>query len=468
MSAIRLSDHFNYGRLIKFTLPSILMMIFTSIYGMVDGYFVSNYIGKTEFAALNLIWPFPMVIGAIGYMFGAGGTALVSKTLGEGDREKASRIFSLIIYSLAGLGTLLGIAGLLLVRPVAIMMGASGELLEQAVIYGSIIMAGIPTFMLQCAFQPLMVTAERPKLGFWITLASGLTNMVADWLLIGVLGGGLEAAAAATVLSQVVGAAWPILFFALPNRSLLRFSRAERDFGALVKTCSNGMSEFVSNVALSLVSMIYNARLLALAGENGVSAYGVIMYVALLFLAVFFGYSMGAAPVISFHFGAGNLEEVRNIRRRSLVIQTCFALVSTGAAMVSARWIAGIFTGYDRELWELSTRAFRLYSLSFLLSHFNIFASAFFTALNDGITSAKISLSRMFIFQISAVLLLPLAIGLDGIWLAMPASEVCCCILSAHYYRLYSNRTGRINTSAISENSMPDMVPTAKSNQKTS
>ena len=430
---IQLSDHFGYTRLIRFTIPSIVMMIFTSIYGMVDGYFVSNCVGKTEFAALNLIWPFPMILGAIGFMIGSGGTALISKTLGEGDKARANGLFSMLVYFALGIGIILDIIGMSVMRPVARLLGASGEMLEFAVAYGNIIMAFMPTFMLQVSFQSFMIAAEKPTLGLIVTLVSGFTNIILDWLLIGVLGYGLEAAAIATVASQIVGSVWPLIYFSVRNSSLLRLGRPIIDFKALAKTCTNGISELISNLAVSLMSMVYNLQLIRICGEDGVAAFGVIMYVAILYLAVYFGYTMGVMPVIAYHYGAGNKKELHNLKRRSLILLSCVAIVLTSAAILMSGWIARIFTGYDEALCKMSERAFALYSVGFLGSWFNVFASSFFTALNDGKTSGIISFSRMFGFQLIAVLLLPLILGLDGVWLAMPAAELCSAIVSATF-----------------------------------
>ena len=430
---IQLSDHFGYTRLIRFTIPSIVMMIFTSIYGMVDGYFVSNCVGKTEFAALNLIWPFPMILGAIGFMIGSGGTALISKTLGEGDKARANGLFSMLVYFALGIGIILDIIGMSVMRPVARLLGASGEMLEFAVAYGNIIMAFMPTFMLQVSFQSFMIAAEKPTLGLIVTLVSGFTNIILDWLLIGVLGYGLEAAAIATVASQIVGSVWPLIYFSVRNSSLLRLGRPIIDFKALAKTCTNGISELISNLAVSLMSMVYNLQLIRICGEDGVAAFGVIMYVAILYLAVYFGYTMGVMPVIAYHYGAGNKKELQNLKRRSLILLSCAAIVLTSAAILMSGWIARIFTGYDEALCKMSERAFALYSVGFLGSWFNVFASSFFTALNDGKTSGIISFSRMFGFQLIAVLLLPLILGLDGVWLAMPAAELCSAIVSATF-----------------------------------
>lgn len=432
--AIQLSDHFDYRRIIRFTFPSIAMMVFTSIYGMVDGYFVSNYVGSDEFAALNFIWPVTMIFASVGFMLGTGGSALVAKKLGEGERHRANRYFSMIVYFAIILGTVLTIMGLFALEPIAKLMGAEGKLLDDALKYGYIIMAAVPTFILQAALPPFIIVAERPKLGLWITVGAGLTNMVLDFLLVGLLRGGLVGAAAATVASQLVGAALPLIFFILPNGTTLRLREPSRNIRALGKACMNGMSELVTNVSLSIISIIYNVRLLEMAGADGVSSYGVIMYVAMLFLAIFFGYSMGISPVISFHFGAGNGAELKSLFCKSQVIQWIAAVAMSAAAILSARAIAEVFTGYDKNLCDMAENAFRLYAISFLLSQFNIFASSFFTALNDGVRSAVISFSRMLLFQITAIFVLPLFLGLDGIWLAMPAAELACMIVSAVFY----------------------------------
>lgn len=439
---IRLSEHFSYGKLLRFTFPSVAMLLFCSIYGMVDGFFVSNYVGATQFAALNLIWPYTMVLGAVGFMIGSGGTALVSKTLGEGKPKLANEYFSMMIYAAIVIGLFLDILGLSLMRPVARLMGADGELLEYAVQYGNIIMAAMPTFMLQCVFQPFMVTAERARLGLWFTVASGLTNMFFDWLFIGVFGWGIRAAAAATVLSQVVGFALPMIYFLRRNNSLLRLGRPSTDMRAFFKACSNGMSELVTNLSISLVGMLYNQRLLLLAGENGVNAYGVISYVSYLFLAMFLGYSMGISPVVGFNYGARNRPELRSLRRKSIVLLSLAALVVGTAGLCFSDSIASFFADGDLEFKDMAARAFRLYSFSYFLSHYNIFASAFFTALNNGKVSAAISFSRTILLQVGAILLLPCVLGLDGIWLAMPLSELLCSLLSFILFQAYRRRYG--------------------------
>ena len=420
---IKLSDHFTYGKLLKFTLPSIVMMIFTSIYGVVDGFFVSNFAGKTAFTAVNFIFPLLMILGSLGFMFGTGGSALVARILGEKDAEKANRTFSLIVYVSLGLGVLVAVAGIVLIRPIARLMGAEGEMLENCVLYGRIILCALPAFVLQMEFQSFFVTAEKPKLGLAVTVASGVTNMVLDWVLVGVFPFGLAGAAVATAMSQVVGGVIPLAYFGRKNGSLLRLGKTRFDGKALLKTCTNGSSELMSNVSMSLVSMLYNIQLLALAGENGVSAYGTMMYVNMIFLAIFIGYSIGTAPVVGYHLGAENYPELKNLLKKSAVTIGVGSGAMLGLGFVLAQPLSILFVGYDPVLCELTVHGFYIFAISFLFVGFAIFFSGFFTALNDGLTSAIISFLRTLVFQIAAVLLLPLIWGIDGIWWSIVVAE---------------------------------------------
>jgi len=421
---IQLSDHFTYQKLFRFTFPSIVMMIFTSIYGVVDGFFVSNFVGKTPFAAVNFIYPFIMVLGAVGFMFGTGGSALIAKTLGEGERERANRLFSLIVYASAASGGVIALLGCLTIRPIAALLGAEGVLLENCVLYGWIILLALPAFMLQFAFQSFFITAEKPQLGLAVTVASGVTNMVLDALLVAVFPMGLVGAALATALSQVVGGMIPLFYFFRPNTSLLRLTATHWDGRALLRTCTNGSSELMSNISMSLVSMLYNAQLMSYAGENGVAAYGVLMYVNMVFLAAFIGYSVGTAPVVGFHYGAGNHGELKNLLKKSLVIIGGFSVGMLLLAEGLARPLSGIFVGYDQELLALTLRGFLIYSFSFLFAGIAIYGSSFFTALNNGLISALISFLRTLVFQIAAVIIFPLIWKIDGIWISIVAAEL--------------------------------------------
>ncbi len=427
---IKLSESFTYKKLLRFTLPSIVMMIFTSIYGVVDGFFVSNFVGKTPFAAVNFIMPFLMILGAIGFMFGTGGSALVSKTMGEGNHEKAKRIFSLLIYVSAGCAVVIAAVGVTLLRPLASLLGAEGEMLENCVRYGRIILVALPAYILQFEFQSFFVTAEKPQLGLAFTVAAGVTNMVLDALLVAVFPFGLEGAAAATAISQAVGGIAPLVYFARPNKSLLRLTKTRFDGKILLKTCTNGSSELMSNISMSLVGMLYNVQLMKYAGEDGVAAYGVLMYVNMIFLAAFIGYSVGTAPVIGYHYGAQNHAELKSLLGKSTRIISVFAVCMFALAEILARPLASIFVGYDAGLTELTVRAFSIFSFSFLFAGFSIFGSSFFTALNNGLISAAISFLRTLVFQIAAVLILPVFLQIDGIWYSIVVAEVVAVIVT--------------------------------------
>ena len=391
---IKLSEHFTYGRLLRFTVPSIIMLVFTSIYSVVDGFFVSNFAGKAEFTAVNFIMPFLMALGCIGFMFGTGGGALIAKLIGEGDEERANRIFSFLIYISLALGIVFAAVGIAVLRPVARALGAEGELLDNCVLYGQIILVALPAFILQYEFQCLFSTAEKPKLGLYVALASGLTNFALDALFIAGFKWGLIGAASATAIGQLVGGGLPLIYFARKNGSLLHLGRFKFDGKALVKTITNGSSELLSNISASIVSMLYNAQLLHYAGEDGVAAYGVLMYVGFVFVAIFIGYSVGVAPIVSYHFGAKSYDELRSLFVKNLVVISVTALLMFGTAELLCGVIARIFVSYDEALLSLTYRAFRLYSLCFLFSGFPILGSSFFTALNSGLLSAIISFCR--------------------------------------------------------------------------
>ena len=426
---IQLSDHFTVGRLLRFTLPSILMMLFTSVYSIVDGLFVSNLVGDMAVAAVNFVMPLLMVLGALGTMLGTGGCALIAMTLGEGQREKANRIFTFLTVITLCSGAALAVVGVAFLRPLLVLMGAEGDMLDGCIRYGRIVLLALPFFMLQYAFQSFFVVAEKPRLGLAVTAIAGVANMALDALLVPLWG--LEGAAAATSVSQLLGSAIPLAYFARPNTSLLRFTRFRFDGRALMRTCTNGSSELMSNVSMSLVSMLYNIQLLKMAGEDGVSAYGVLMYVNMIFLAIFIGYSVGVSPVIGYHYGAANHAELRSLRRRSTAIILLCSLCMFLLAEALARPLAVIFVGYKQTLCEMTVRAFVICSFSFLFSGFGIFGSSFFTALNDGLTSALISFLRVLVFQVAAVLLMPLFWGLDGVWGSIVVAEALAVVVTA-------------------------------------
>lgn len=421
---IQLSDHFTFQRLLRFALPTVVMMIFTTIYGVVDGLFVSNFVGKTSFAAVNFIMPLLMILGCVGFMFGSGGGALIAKTLGENDQEKANELFSMVVYVAGVCGIGLAAIGFVSVRPIAVLMGATGELLENSVLYGRIILLALPFFILQYEFQCLFATAGKPNLGLIITVTAGLTNVVLDALFVAVFRWGLEGAAIATAFSQLVGGVVPLFYFGRENSSYLRLGKLKFDGKALLKSCTNGCSELMSNISVALVSILYNLQLMRWAGENGVAAYGVLMYVSDIFQAVFMGYAIGVAPVTGYHYGAQNFDELKSLRRKSTALTMIFSVIMFAAGQTLARPLSLVFVGYDKTLLDMTLHAFRIFSFSFLLSGFSIFGSSFFTALNDGVTSATISFLRTFVFRCSMVIVLPMIWELDGIWVSVVFAEV--------------------------------------------
>lgn len=428
---IKLSEHFTYTKLIKFVFPSVMMMVFTSVYGMVDGLFVSNFAGKTPFAAINLIWPLIMLLGALGFMIGTGGTAIVAKTMGEGEKEKANRYFSMLVYATVIGGTVIAAIGWFLLRPVSMLLGAEGAMVEDCVLYGRIICAALPFFMLQNVFQSFFVTAEKPKLGLFVTIGAGVANMVLDALFIAVFGWGLAGAAAATGISQLVGGVVPLLYFTRKNDSLLRLGKTSFYGKVLWKTATNGSSELMSSASASVVTTLFNFQVLKFAGEDGIAAYGVLMYVSFVFAAISIGYAVGASPVVSYHFGAGNKAELKNLFKKSLLLVGAAGVLMFLLGQLLAVPLSALFAGYDKGLYDLTVRAFRLFAFGFLFSGLNIFGSAFFTALNNGWISALLSFSRTLVFQLAGVLLLPLVLQIDGVWLSMVVAELMSFALTA-------------------------------------
>ena len=420
----RLSEHFTYQKLLRFVLPSIIMMIFTSIYGVVDGLFVSNYVGKTAFAGLNLIMPFIMALSALGFMMGTGGSAIVANTLGEGKKKKANEYFSLLVYVTFVGGIIFSVLGITLTKQVSSALGATGELLDNCILYGRIIFLSMPAFMLQNVFQCFFVTAERPKLGLTVIVLAGVTNMILDFLFIAVFGWGLAGAAFATVCGECVGGLLPLVYFGRKNASPFRLGKTKLYWNILGKTCTNGSSELMTNLSSSIVNTLFNFQLMHFAGEDGVAAYGTLMYVNFIFAAIFLGYSIGSAPIVSYHYGARNSEELKNLLTKSLKMIGVWSVALFALAQLIASSLARIFVGYDPNLFDLTRHGFRIFCLAFLVNGFNIYGSSFFTALNNGLLSALISFLRTLVFQIASVLLLPMLFGIDGIWGAVFVAEI--------------------------------------------
>jgi len=420
---IQLSDHFSYGRLLRFTFPAMVMMVFTSLYGVVDGLFVTNFAGKTALAAINFVYPVLIILATFGYMFGTGGSALVAKTMGERKEEKANRLFSLFVYICIVLGVLFAVAGVFLLRPLLELFGAQGLMLEQAVLYGKILLVSMPFWNLQFLFQIFFVTAEKPRLGLYVTLLAGITNMVLDALFIAVFHWGITGAAVATALSQIVGGGIPLFYFFGKNTSRLRLGKTEFDGKATLKAMTNGFSELVNGISGSLVGILYNIQLIWYAGEDGVAAYSIMMYVSMVFVGIFFGYANGSAPIVGFHYGAQNHGELKSLRRKSIVLNVAASVAMLLVSELLAVPLSKVFAGYDGAFYDMTLKGFRIYAVSFLFSGMAIFGSSFFTALNNGLVSGFLSFARTMIFQVSCVLIFPLWWGIDGIWFSLVAAE---------------------------------------------
>lgn len=421
---------YSYKSLIKAVLPSIFTMVFLSAYSIVDGFFVSNFVGKTAFAAVNLVMPLIMGIAAIGFMLGAGGSALVAKTLGEGDGVKANKLFSMVVYFNLILGVLFSVLGAVFIKPISIFLGATENMLGDCVTYGTILLSAEFLFMTQNVFQNFFVAAGKAKLGFLTTVSAGVTNMVLDAVLVGALRLGLVGAAAATVIGYGVGSIIPAVYFSVKNGSALRLTLARLQLKPLIKSCTNGSSEFLTNVSQSIVGMLFNMQLLKFAGEDGVAAYGIIMYVGFVFMAVFFGYALGVAPIVSYQFGAKNTTELKNLLVKSLVINASIGIFMLVITESLARPLSMIFANYDKDLLELTVNALRLYGIAYLIAGFNVFGSAYFTALNDGLVSAVISVGRTLVLQVATVLIMPIFFGLNGVWLSVAVAEALALIIT--------------------------------------
>lgn len=427
---IELSEHFTYQKLIRFTIPTIVMMIFTSIYGVVDGIFVSNFVGSDSFAAVNLIMPALMIFGAIGFMIGTGGSALVSKTIGEGDNKKANKYFSMLIYLLIIVGLILTIIAVLMVKPMSKLLGAEGEILEDCITYGAVLIMFLIPFVLQNCFQSFLIVAEKPTFGLVISIITGISNMTLDWLFMYVFKLGIFGAALATGISQTIGGIVPLIYFIRPNKSKLKLVKTKIEWKAIIQACVNGSSEMLTNLSLSLVNMLYNMQLMKYIGADGVVAYGIIMYVGFIFTGTYLGYSIGTAPIIGYHYGAGNTDELKNLLKKSIKLIGITSLIMTIIAEISSKILASIFVSYDIELLNMTSNAIRIFSISYLISGFNIFSSSFFTALNNGIVSAAISFLRTLLFQIAMIFILPAIWGVNGIWLAVVFAEILSLIVS--------------------------------------
>ena len=429
---IELAGHYTHRRIVRSVLPSIGMVLVTSIYSIVDGFFVANFAGKPGFAAVNLTFPAIMMIGSLGLMIGTGGAALVAKIKGEGYPEKANRVFTMLVQFCLALGVVMGVALAIGAPAVARWLGADAPMMDECVTYIRLNMIGMPGFVLQCAFQSFYMAAERPQLGTLMSVVAGVTNVVLDAILVWALGLGVTGAAIATTAGCLVGGLFPLFYFSSRhNRGTLRIVPTRILWPYIGKACTNGLSEYVGSIAMNIVTMCYNLQLMRYLGEDGVSAYGVVMYIAFIFAAVFIGYNIGITPIIGYHYGADDLHEQRSLFYKSLSIIGVLGVLMTLSAELFAGPLARVFVGYDKALTALTIRAMRLYMLAFLINGINMFVSALFTGLNNGVVSAVASFTRTLVFEMACVWLLPVLLGIDGIWVAWPIAEVLALFLCA-------------------------------------
>lgn len=429
---IELSGHYSYSRILKTCIPSVLMILTTSVYSIVDGLFVSNFAGTTSFAALNIIWPAIATVAAFGLMFGTGGSALVAMVIGQDDRDRANGIFTMLIRAMLILGAVCGTLLFIFMRPVSIWLGADEAMLPDCIRYGRILVCAMPAFMSQMAFNSFFMTAEKPQLGTLLTVICGITNIAFDALFIVVFGWGLTGAAIATVLGMAVGGIYPLYYFSSKKRNTtkLKFVKADTDWHCIVRCCSNGLSEYVGNIALNIVSMCYNLQLMKLIGQDGVAVYGILMYIGYVYASVYIGYNIAVSPIVSFNYGAQNHDELKSLLRKSIVILLVAGTILTGLSEILSSPMAGIFVGYDPGLKALTARAIRIYMISFMICGLNMFVSAWFTALNNGIVSACAAFARTLVFEMGAIFILPLLLGLDGVWLAVDVADMLALVLA--------------------------------------
>ena len=434
MKEINLSDHFTYQKLLLFAMPTIGMILISITYDVVDGYFTSNYIGKTAFSAVNIVYPFQLLLSMVGYMFGTGGSALIASQLGNGNTEKANQYFTMIIRVAIAVGLLLAVLGMIFLPWVASLIGATPEILKYGVPYGRTLFVFLPIMIVGYAFQSLLITAEKPQFGFYLSIANLLSNIVFDYLFIVHFGWGMIGAAAATGIGACLNGIVPLIYFMRPNSSRLRFIRCKTELKPLLKACSNGASEMVNDMATSFIFVLYNYQLLRMIGEDGVAAYGVIIFVEGIFASFFYGFALEATTVVGYNFGAKNYTELKSLLKKGNALNFGFGIVMTILCIVCAPMVAQIYVGYDEEVYRLSIHAMQLYALAFLFQGFNEFSSAYFTGLNNGKVSAIIAFSKTFIIQTAAIMLLPMFLGIEGLWLAQAVAEFTACLVGLYFY----------------------------------
>ena len=439
MKKIQISDHFKISTMLLFSLPSIGMQIVDNTYQIADGYFISNYISEEAFEAENLIFPVLLIVMYVGLMFGTGASALISKELGEGKKERANQLLSMSIAVLTAVGLILSAALFILMPTICRWVGATEEMMDHIVVYGRVLACFMPFQMLSMAFHPLLITANRPGLGLVTTISNAAVNILLDYLFVAVFGWGMRGAAIATGIAWLVSAIVPLVFF-INKKHPLHFVRPCRDLGALGRTLYNGASEMVDGVSYAIVAMIFNLQLLRWMGNAGVGAYAVSEYVSGLFMAIFYGISMSIVPVVGYQLGRKDVSELRSLRRNGFVLMGGLGIIMTGLGIGLADPVSRLFVGYNEQLTALSVEALRIISFSYLLNGVTTFSSSYFTGLNQGSASLAIAAVKGFIGPLAAVFTLPLIIGPKGMWFSTPAAEILAMITAAALFLWWKKR----------------------------
>ncbi len=428
-----ISQKFTLTSLLKFALPTTIMMVVLSIYTLVDGVFVSNFVGELAFSAINIIFPFISLIFALGIMAATGGNALVANNLGQGDDEKARENFTLIVIFATGLGLLLMMVGIVFNKEIARLLGATPLIEEYARDYLSTLAPFIPLAIWMGFSQILFVTIGKPTLGLIATLVGGITNIIFDYLFIVVMNMGIKGAALGTGLGYSLPGLFFIYYFLFHRKNSLYFVKPRWRARVLLKTFTNGSSEFVANLATSITTFMFNLIILDLAGEQGVAAIGIILYAQFLLMSAFLGYAQGVAPIFSYAYGARDHLQLKKVFSISIRVIILFSLAIASFSYFASSSIVGIFVERQSQVFSLAKNGFSVFSLSFLFMGVNIFSSSLFTAFSNGKISASISFLRTLVFILGYLLFLPRFLGLPGVWLAIPLAEFTTMFFSISY-----------------------------------
>lgn len=429
-----IAQKFNVFTLLKFAFPTMVMMVFMSLYTIVDGIFVSRLVGSNALSAVNIVYPVISLLIACGIMLSTGGSAIVARQMGEKREQEARENFSMLAVVSVLTGIVILVLGLMFLEPICRILGGTPVLLEDCKIYLGVLLGFGPLTMLQMLFQTFFVTAGKPGLGLGLTLTGGVVNMVLDYVFMGPMQMGVLGAALATGLGQAIMAVAGVVYF-LKVKGNLYFVKPVFRGNILLQSCGNGSSEMVSNLSTAVVTFLFNITMLKLAGEDGVAAITIVLYGQFLFTALYLGFSMGVAPVVSFNYGNQNHAQLKRIYKICIGFILGSSVFILGIALLFSEPIVGIFTGEENHTYELAVEGFFQFSFNYLFAGINIFASALFTSLSNGKISAIISFCRTFVFITVSIVLLPRVMGITGVWLSVPLAELVTLFISITYLK---------------------------------